>query len=130
MHRFTWLQCFFLCILLTTVTAPSAWSQASTATVSGTLRDQTGAVIPGGSVALTNTDTNITAKTSTNQVGFYMFPGVLPGPYKLAVEASGMQKYEGALTVQVQQSAVVDVVLKVGQTAAEVSVQDVTPMLQ
>jgi hypothetical protein len=40
-----------------------------------------------------------------------------------------MQKFEGSLTVQVQQSAVVDVTLRVGQTATEVTVTDVTPML-
>jgi hypothetical protein len=40
-----------------------------------------------------------------------------------------MQKFEGSLTVQVQQSAVIDVALKVGQTATEVAVQDVTPMI-
>jgi protocatechuate 3,4-dioxygenase beta subunit len=96
-------------MLLITVAAPCAWPQASTATVSGTVRDQTGAVIPGGSVTQANTDTNVTSRTSTNQAGFYMFPGVLPGPYKLVVEASGMQKFEGTLIVQVQQSAVVDV---------------------
>ncbi|MEK7404127.1 MAG: hypothetical protein AAB225_03380 [Acidobacteriota bacterium] len=53
----------------------------------------------------------------------------MPGQYRLVIESAGMQKFEGALTVQVQQSAVIDVVLKVGQTATEVQVADVTPML-
>ncbi|MDD1721861.1 MAG: carboxypeptidase-like regulatory domain-containing protein, partial [Euryarchaeota archaeon] len=122
-----WKLC--LVLLLASLLAPLASPQASTSTVSGTVRDQTGAVIPGASVALTNTNTNITSKSSTNQVGFYIYPGVLPGPYRLVVETSGMQKFEGTLTVQVQQSAVVDVAMKVGQTATEVSVRDVTPML-
>ncbi len=110
--------------------APSAWPQASTATVSGTVRDQSGAVIPGAAVTLTNRNTNVGSKTTANEVGFYLFPGTLPGPYRLVVEASGMQKFEGALTVQVQQSAVVDVTMRVGQTVTEVSVLDVTPILQ
>jgi hypothetical protein len=41
-----------------------------------------------------------------------------------------MQKFEGSLIVQVQQSAVVDITMKVGQTATEVAVQDVTPLVQ
>ena len=45
------------------------------------------------------------------------------------VEVSGMQKFEGSLTVLTGQSAVVDVAMKVGQTATEVQVHDVTPML-
>jgi hypothetical protein len=123
-------QRIVFCILAVILIAPSAWPQASTGTVSGTVRDQTGAVIPGASVTLTNQNTNVSSKTTTNQVGFYLFPGTLPGPYLLLSEASGMQKFEGSLTVQVQQSAVVDITMRVGQTATEVSVQDVTPLLQ
>jgi hypothetical protein len=117
------------CVLFLVLLVPSALPQASTATVSGTVRDQTGAVITGASVTLTNTNTNVISRTTTNQVGFYTFPGTIPGPYRLSAEASGMQKFEGSLTVQTQQSAVVDVALKVGQTATEVAVQDVTPMI-
>ena len=118
-----------LCLLLAILVAVPAWPQASTAGVSGTVRDQSAAVIPGAAVTLTNTATNIISRTTANEVGFYMFPGVLPGAYRLTVEASGMQKYEATLTVQVQQSAVVNVVLNVGQTATEVAVMDVTPMV-
>ena len=109
--------------------SPAGWPQASTSAVRGIVRDQSKAVIAGTSVTLTNTDTNVVSKTVTNQAGFYVFPGVLPGPYRLVVEAAGMRKFEGALTVQVQQEAVVDAVLIVGDVKAEVSVQDVTPML-
>src|SRR6185312_13388737 len=99
------------------------------ATVSGTVRDESGAVVPKASVTLTNSATNIVSKTTTNTEGIYFFPGVVPGPYGILVEAPGMQKFEAKLTVQVQQSAVVDTVLKVGQAATAVTVQDVTPMV-
>ena len=118
-----------LLFLALVLLAPAAWPQASTATVSGTVRDQTGAVIPSASVTLTNSATNVSSKTTANPVGFYMFPGIVPGPYDLTVEAPGMQKFEGKLTVQVRQSAVVDAVLRVGETTTAVSVQDVTPLL-
>src|SRR5882672_11479149 len=95
-----------LCIVLVIVTTPSALPQAGTAPVSGTVKDQTSAVIPAASVTLTNKDTNITSRTTTNGSGFYLFPGMNPGPYLLAVEAPGMQKFEGSLTVQVERSAV------------------------
>jgi hypothetical protein len=58
-----------------------------------------------------------------------MFPGIIPGPYRLTAEAPGMQKFEATLTVQVQQDAVVNPVLRVGQVATELVVEDVTPVL-
>src|SRR6476646_4128820 len=118
-----------LCAMLLTLLSFPAWPQASTGTVSGTVRDQIGAVIPMASVSLTITQTNTTSKSVTNGSGFYLFPGVIPGSYLLVVEAVGMQKFEGSLVVQVQESSVVEVALKVGQTATEVAVKDVTPMV-
>jgi hypothetical protein len=106
-----------------------AWPQASTATVSGTVRDQTGAVIPGSQVVLLNTATNVSLRTTTNEAGLYRFAGVVPGPYRLSVEATGFQPFEATLTVMVQQSAVVDPVMRIGATATEIDVLDVTPLL-
>ena len=130
MQRFPCLRKVFFSILMMALVVPSAWPQASTATSSGTVRDESGAVVPNASVTLTNTATNVALRSKSNDIGFYFFPGIIPGPYTLIVEAPGMQKFEGSMTVQTQQSAVVDVVLKVGQTTTAVSVQDVTPMLE
>jgi hypothetical protein len=130
MHRLIALQKLLFCVLVMAMAVPSAWPQASTATSSGTVRDESGAVVPSASVTLTNSATSVASKTTTTATGFYFFPGIVPGPYTLTVEAPGMQKFEGKLTLQVQQSAVVDVVLKVGQTTTAISVHDVTPILQ
>ena len=67
----------YSCLLLALLAA-TAWPQASTGSVNGTVRDQTGGVIPNAAVTLANTATNITSRTTTTGVGFYMFPGVLP----------------------------------------------------
>lgn len=67
----------FLVVLLI---APCAWPQASMGTVSGTVRDQSGAVVPDTPVVLANTATNVTSTNRTNQVGFYFFPGLNPAP--------------------------------------------------
>ncbi len=120
-----WLRVLLLGLLVPLPCLP----QASTGSVSGLVRDQTGAVIPNATVSLTNTATNVTQKTATNEAGLYRFPGVLPGQYRLTVEAPGMQKFEATLTVQVQQSDVVDVVLRVGTAVAQVVVEDVTPLV-
>ena len=88
-----WLMFFILAVAL----VPCAWPQASTGSVSGTVADQSGAAIPNAEVVLTNTATNGSTTTRTNQVGFYLFRGVIPGPYRLTVQVPGMEKYEGAL---------------------------------
>jgi hypothetical protein len=114
---------------LFSVSAVLAWSQSSTATVSGTVTDQAGAFVPAASVQLTNTSTSVTLRTTTNEVGFFLVPGVIPGHYRLLIEAPGMQKFEATLVVQVQQSVVVDVTLRLGQVTTTVEVHDATPLL-
>ena len=107
----------FACLtFLLAFLATPAWPQASTSIVRGTVRDQTDASIPNAAVSLTSTNTSIASRTRTNEVGFYIFPGVQPGPYRLTVETPGMEKYEATLTVQVQLEVTIDPVLKVGQT--------------
>src|SRR3954464_8314760 len=76
------------------VVAPCGWGQTTLSGVSGTVRDLSGAVIPNGSVTLTNTGTNVVATTATNEVGFYIFPAVMPGSYTLSAQSPGMQKFE------------------------------------
>jgi hypothetical protein len=109
--------------------AAAAWPQASNSTVRGQVTDQAHAVITNAVVKLTNTATNVARSTTTNQAGLYVFPGVTPGPYRITAELPGMQRFEGTLTVQVQQDAVVDIALQVGQTTTTVEVRDVTPMV-
>jgi hypothetical protein len=82
----SWIVALLLILLL----AGNAWPQAGIGTVSGTVRDQTGAVIPGANVLLRNTATNIASKTTTTGAGLYMFAGVVAGRYDLQVEFPGM----------------------------------------
>lgn len=120
-----WIAFSLLCILL----VPCARPQAGSGTVSGTVRDQSGAVVPDAAVTVANTATNVSSPTRSNQAGVYFYPYVIPGPYRVTVEVPGMQKYEGTFVVQVGQSVVIDPVLQVGQSATKVEVQDVTPLV-
>jgi hypothetical protein len=116
-------------LVLILLMAPCAWPQASTGTISGTVRDQSGAVIPNAPVVITNAGTNVSIPGRTNEAGRYFFPGITPGSYRIAVEFPGMKKYEGSFTVQVQQSVVIDPVLTPGETTTTVEVTDVTPVV-
>ena len=102
---------------LLTLLVPLAYSQSSTGSVRGTVRDQSDAVVPTAVVTLTNSATNVTSKGTTNEVGFFVFPVVTPGQYRITVDVPGMQKYEATFTVQVQQSTTADAVMRVSSEA-------------
>ncbi|MCL5746405.1 MAG: carboxypeptidase-like regulatory domain-containing protein [Acidobacteria bacterium] len=120
-----WIGSVLACTLLL---AP-AWPQASSGTVSGTVCDQSGAVIPNTAVVVVNTATNVTSITRTNEAGFCIVPGLIPGPYRVTVEAPWMQKYEGTFITQTGYSPVTDPVMKPAQAVTTVEVTDVTPMV-
>src|SRR5262245_44630083 len=68
-----------------------AIGQSSFATVSGTVQDATGALIPGVTVTATNTGTNVVTTVLSNESGAYNFASLLPGPYKVSAELSGFR---------------------------------------
>ncbi len=63
----------------------------TTATISGLVRDDTGAVIPGASVTAKNVETGITRSVSTDEQGRYQLPSLSVGPYEVQVSLSGFQ---------------------------------------
>lgn len=68
-----------------------AFCQTSNASLSGTVADATGAVIPGVKVTATNTNTGVVNTVLSNTAGVYSFPSLLPGKYKVAAEQQGFQ---------------------------------------
>lgn len=106
-----------------------AWSQSSNGSVRGTVLDPSKAVIPGASVQITSTNTNVEIRTTTNSVGLFVFPSVVPGPYRIVAESAGMNRYEATVTVSTQESTSVDVILQPAGTATTIRVDDVTPMM-
>jgi hypothetical protein len=69
-----------------------AFSQSTSATVSGTVADSSGAVLPGVSVTATNDGTAVATTVVTNEAGAYSAPGLLPGTYTVSAELPGFQK--------------------------------------
>jgi hypothetical protein len=80
-----------LVALLALLLATPAFSQGTNATVSGTIEDATGALIPGVTVTATNNATGVVSTVLTNESGAYNFPSLLPGTYKVSAELSGFQ---------------------------------------
>src|SRR5688500_482269 len=68
-----------------------AWGHTSSSTVRGTVRDSQQAILPAAKVTLLNVATNVSRETQTNEAGLYVFPGVIPGPYRISVTFPGLQ---------------------------------------
>jgi hypothetical protein len=110
----------FIAMLL--VFAPGAWAQDN-ATITGTVADSTGAVVPNTDLTLTNTATNQIRHSVTNTSGIYHFANVGVGHYTLTVTAAGFEKYiKTDIVVNVAQSLSADVVLTVGSQGQTVTV--------
>lgn len=110
---------------------PAAWSQEVTANIVGTVTDPSGAPIKGADVVATDTERGTIWKTQTNDSGAYNLLRLPIGSYTVKVTASGFQtvSHEG-FTLVLNQTARIDVQMKVGTVSTEVQVISTTPLLQ
>ncbi len=102
--------------------AASASAQTGAGKVQGTVRDATGAFVPGASVTIEHPRTAGKFTTTTNEAGAYAFPAALSGDYTIRIESQGFEPFKGRFLLQTGQVIVVDASLKVGSTATEVTV--------
>ncbi len=112
--------------------AASLWAQStSTGTVAGGITDQSGAVVPGATVTLTDNSTNIARTTTTNKDGRYIFVDVNPGIYRVAINKTGFAttKTENQ-EVKVGAALTLNLSLQVGGTNVVVEVQATGTELQ
>ena len=102
--------------------ATSALAQNS-GSITGTVRDATGAVVPGAQVILSNSQKGISLKTTTNSGGDYLIAGLPTGTFDLSITAKGFRKYEATgIVLETAQKARVDAVLEVGAVTNEITV--------
>ena len=129
MRKKSWLSSVLFTGLLL---APCALhAQQDTATLTGDVRDETGAGVPQASVVVTSVATNIPLRTETSARGSYTLPGLKPGPYQVTVEKQGFQKtVRSGITLQVNQVARVDFTLKLGSIESVVEVIGAAPLLE
>src|ERR1035438_4001170 len=119
------------CALVLSIAVPALFGQFEAATVLGTIRDTSGAVVPKCKVTLENVGTGISVSTSTDGLGNYEFVNQHLGTYKVRAGAAGFQTAEASsfeLTTNARQR--VDLSLKVGQASAEVTVTDAASLLE
>jgi hypothetical protein len=106
-------------------------AQTLKGTILGTITDSSQAVMPGVQVAVTETNTNARRTLATNDSGFYSFPNLDPGVYRVEVEHSGFRKMVRAgIDLTANTTARVDLELSVGSVSDVVDVTDTAPLLQ
>src|ERR1041385_5973407 len=118
-----------LSILSLLALAMPAWAQAPTGSISGTVTDDQGAVIPNAKIIVTNKETGATRDLMSAGNGSYSVPSLEAGTYGLRVEAAGFQTRERAATVAVGTATRVDFLMHVGATKDVIQVEDVAPQI-
>ena len=119
-----------LAALIFLLASISAWAQA-TGTISGTVTDQSGAVLVGAQVVIRNVATDLSRTVTTNAQGRYTAPALPSGDYIVNVTATGFQRYSRAgITLTVGRDAVVDMALQPGQVSQEVEVTGQPPLVE
>ncbi|HWB83190.1 MAG TPA: carboxypeptidase-like regulatory domain-containing protein [Bryobacteraceae bacterium] len=105
-------------------------AQESRGTISGTVTDPQGAVVPGAAVTVTNTGTNVSNKTQTNQAGYFEVTLLNPGSYSVTIEASGFKTLvRSGLDLQTGGRLDLPMHVEVGQAVQSVEVTGQAPLL-
>ena len=106
-------------------------AQIDTGTILGTVKDQSGAVVPDATVTLTHVETAFTLSASTRMDGTYIFTPIRIGTYSVEAEFTGFRKARhSGVTLRQQQQIVVDLTLEPGAITETVEVLGEAPLLQ
>ncbi len=112
-----------VCLLILCLCAVPLWSQSTASgTLGGTVTDQTGAVVNGATVTLTDTSTKVARTLTSNDAGRYVFVNVDPGKYELVVSKQGFSSTKTQTTVTVGSAMTVNLALQVGGSNVVVEV--------
>jgi hypothetical protein len=118
-------------LVLSLLAASSSFSQINEGTVIGTARDAAGAAVPGATIVVTNTATNVSSSILSNSVGEYLITNLVAGRYTVSCQFTGFRKE--VFTDLILRSGTisrVDFTLQPGDVLQEVTVTSEAPLLQ
>src|ERR1700689_2064114 len=109
MSRARFCSVFFFVAAAIILATTSAAAQANRATITGTVTDSSGAIVPGVEVIAVSTETNVASKTVSNQDGIYLVPNLPPGTYSVEFKRDGFETLRRpAITLESTQNARID----------------------
>src|SRR5438270_1195112 len=120
-----------LALLGTILSAGQLRAQVAGATLSGTINDPSGAVVPNAQVSARNTATGVTRVATTDPAGFYSIPNLLPGNYEVSVTAPGFSTaVQSNIELAVGAQQQLNIAMKIGETTQKVQVTEAAPAVQ
>jgi hypothetical protein len=109
----------------------AAIAQVTTGSILGTVRDASGAVVPGATVTVTDTGKGTTSTKQTDTEGNYSVPYLLPGTYDISVEMKGFKRdIQNNVVLDIDQKAQVDFALVTGGASETVEVTSAPPLIR
>ena len=108
-----------------------ALAQSGRGTITGIVKDPSGAVVPGAEITITEKSTGVVTRTVSTEAGAYRAPNIPPGTYRLTAALAGFKTaVADNIQVMVAQTVTVDFALEVGQVSDQVTVMAETPLLE
>lgn len=120
---------YVLLLALAGAASHKAMAQSDTGTITGVIEDASGAVLPGSTVKLTNTDTSAVVTATASSAGNFNFPAQPRGNYRVEASHDGFQTTAQNITLQVSQTQSVELHLATGSVATVVEVTDAAPLV-
>src|SRR5262245_3707169 len=118
---------FLLVALVAMSSGPIALGQTTTATLSGAIRDTSGAVVTEAKISVTNINTGATRDTTTDIEGRYNLTNLGPGQYEVRAERAGFRTAQSAVTLTIGGAAILDLTLQIGNVSEVVEVKQEEP---
>src|SRR5262245_61502111 len=130
-RRLSLFRPFLYAAVLFVITATPAVAQFDRGKLSGTIKDEQGAMMPGVTVTARNLQTEQVATTVTDGTGFYTFPNLLPGRYDIVAELQGFKTIRReSVQLDAAASLTLDLAMPTGVISEEVLVTANSPILQ
>ncbi len=106
------------------------WSQTTTARVSGTVTDDSGAVLPGSQITVKNVETGVPRTVVTDERGRYVVPQLPPGSYEISASMSGFETMiRKGITLAIGQEVTLNLAMRVGTVSEQVTVTADAPLV-
>src|SRR5260370_1898652 len=117
--------------LLSALVAPARAQLSTSGTITGTVTDASGAVVPQATVEIINEGTGVRTSTQTNSDGSFAMPGLVVGNYTVTISKQGFQTYtEKGITLHPATVTTVNAVVKVGEVVQEITVAAAATQVQ
>jgi outer membrane receptor protein involved in Fe transport len=121
----------FAIAAITILCTGQAYAQVAGATLTGTVKDSSGAVIPNAQVSITDLATSVSRGVSSNAAGLYIAPNLSPGNYEVRVTSTGFRtQVERGITLTVGAQQQLDITMQLGQISQTVEITTEAPTVE